>query len=94
MQYRLNLQGRSIDRTALMFKVCNEHKTFALFNPARYPGVKIHYTPPNETKHVTIIVQASGIIAMKGSNSMEKNMLAHDFINKIVLEHINEMEEP
>lgn len=94
MQYRLDLKGKSIDREKLMFKICNEHNTFALYNPARYPGVKVHYTPEGYTKHLTIIIQASGIIAMKGGNSMEKNMLAHDFINKIVLEHVQELEKP
>lgn len=94
MQYKLDLKGKFIDRTKLMFKICNEYKTFALFNPSRYPGVKVHYKAPNDNKHLTIIIQASGIIAMKGGNSMESNMIAHDFINKIVLEHIDELENP
>jgi len=94
MQYKLNLQGMLIDRTKLMFKVCNEYKTLALFNPERYPGVKIPFVPEGQTRKVTIIIQASGIIAMKGGVSMEHNMLAHDFINKIILEHVEEMKKP
>jgi len=90
MQYKLNLRGQLIDRTRLLLSICNRYKTFALFSPDRYPGIKVHFFAPNDTKHVTIIIQASGIIAMKGSNSMAKNMLAHDFINPIILEHIRE----
>lgn len=88
MQYRIELD-KNINKSKLYEIILKKYKMFALYNPETYPGIKIKYVPPNDTKQITIIIQSSGIIAMKGGISMEKNMIAHDWINNII---INELE--
>lgn len=60
----------------------------AILNPI-YPALKILYKY-NETKIVTVMIQSSGIIAMKGAkgvDALDQNYKAIEFINKALIEY-------
>lgn len=94
VQYKINIP--SINRTKIASIVRTKYNVFALYNPQRYPGVRIRYystdnTGPEKRKKVTIIIQNSGIISIKGANTVGKYMEAYEFINKIILENKQEI---
>lgn len=81
MQYQLQFSIK-IDKRDLANFIRTNYKTFSMYNPERNAGILVKWN------NLTIMIQSSGIISVKGSNTMEKNMLAHDYMNKILLDYI------
>jgi TATA-box binding protein (TBP) (component of TFIID and TFIIIB) len=89
-QYKLNLDDKYINLPELLTLITVQYKLFAIYIPERHPALNIKYVFPNDPRKVTILVYADGIVSLKGSNTMEKNQITHDFINKIIFDFIKE----
>ena len=95
VQYKIKIP--SINRTRIACLIRQKYKVFALYRPQRYPGVRVYFystdttTGPPKRRKVTIIIQNSGIISIKGANTVEKYMEAYQFINKIILDNKDEI---
>ena len=94
IQYKVKIS--SINRTKIAALIRQKYKVFALYRPQRYPGVRVYYysndtTGPVKRRKVTIIIQNSGIISIKGANTVDKYIEAYHFINKIIEENKDEI---
>ena len=94
VQYKLNVP--TINRTKIAEIVRQKYNVFAIYRPQRYPGVRVYYysndpTGPPKRKKVTIIIQNSGIVSVKGANTVGKYMEAYNFINKVIVENTHDV---
>lgn len=88
-----NLSSKNINR-AKVAKIFDEYGYFANFEPNKYSGViiKIPVTESsNKKKNVTVIVQNSGIISIKGANNEAMYMKIYEICNEIFNKHAKEI---
>jgi len=89
-QYQLNIDY--INRLTLAKIIRDKHKTYCIYRPEKYPGLKIYYDTKTEYRpKVSIIVHRSGRASINGANTKEKIKQAYHFINQIILEHLDQI---
>lgn len=90
IQYKLRVP--TLNRANMAKIIREKYGIFAIYNPQRFPGVRIMYYVDDSTRgKVTIIVQNSGIVGIRGANTVDKYMKAYKFINKVIVDNINDI---
>lgn len=87
-QYQLNLDY--INRLALAKIIRDKYKTYCIYRPEKYPGLKIYYdTKTSYRPKVSIIIHRSGRASINGANTKSKIIQAYNFINKIISDNLD-----